>query len=76
LTCLLKTGIEEPEEMTIAREWLCKHISTATNSHDCSNRHTPDNKELLEAVLSTDPSGDYIRRPARQAKESVGSPRD
>jgi hypothetical protein len=30
--CLLKTVITEPEETAIARQLLCKHVSTATNS--------------------------------------------
>jgi hypothetical protein len=29
---LLKAGIAEPEETAAARERLCKHVSTATNS--------------------------------------------
>jgi hypothetical protein len=42
--CLLKAGIAEPEEMALARERLCKHISTATNSRDCGNRYLRNNR--------------------------------
>jgi hypothetical protein len=38
VTCLLKGGIAEEEETTVARERLCKNVSTATNSRDRSNR--------------------------------------
>jgi hypothetical protein len=36
----------EEEKTAVAREWLCKHVSTAAKSHDnskrdaCSNRGT------------------------------------
>jgi hypothetical protein len=53
MTCLLKAGIAEPKETAVAREWLCKHVSMATNSHDHSNRYTNTTiEELLEAVFS------------------------
>jgi hypothetical protein len=39
VTCLLKAQIAEPEEMDVARQWLCKHTSTATR-YACSNRKT------------------------------------
>jgi hypothetical protein len=44
VTCLLKTGIAEPEETAVARQWLCKHVSTATKSRDRGNRCTRDNR--------------------------------
>jgi hypothetical protein len=43
LTCLLKAGITEPEDMAVSRERLCKHVSTATKSCDRSNRYTCNN---------------------------------
>jgi hypothetical protein len=33
VTCLMKAGIAEPEEMAIEREQLGKHISAATYTH-------------------------------------------
>jgi hypothetical protein len=33
VTCLLKTGMAEPEELAIARLWLGKHVSLATDMH-------------------------------------------
>jgi hypothetical protein len=36
--------------MAVAREWICKHVSTATKPSDRSNRYTHNNRELLEAV--------------------------
>jgi hypothetical protein len=40
VTCLLKTGTVNPEEMGVARQWLCKHISTATSSRDHGRAYT------------------------------------
>jgi hypothetical protein len=44
MTCLLKDGITEPEETVVARERLCKHLFTATNSRDRSNWDTRNNR--------------------------------
>jgi hypothetical protein len=30
----------EEEKMVVAREWLCKHVSTAAKSRDHNNRGT------------------------------------
>jgi hypothetical protein len=35
----MKAGTVEPEDTAVARQWLCKHVSTATNSHDRGNRY-------------------------------------
>jgi hypothetical protein len=45
----------EPEEMAIARERLCKHVSTATESHDSHNMQATKVELLLEvsSKLST-----------------------
>jgi hypothetical protein len=51
VTCLLKVRIAEPEKMSIARQWLCKHVSMATKSCDRHNRYATV-EELLEAVFS------------------------
>jgi hypothetical protein len=52
VTYLLKARIAEPE-MSVARQWLCKHVSTATDSHDHSNRYMNGTTEkLLEAVFT------------------------
>jgi hypothetical protein len=32
VTCLLKAGIAEPEKTPVAREWPCKHVTTAIES--------------------------------------------
>jgi hypothetical protein len=48
---VLKARIVEPEEMAVARQWLCKHVSRATKSCGHSNRYTKI-EELLEAVFS------------------------
>jgi hypothetical protein len=37
LTRGLKARIVEPEETAVAREWLCKRVSMATNSCDHGN---------------------------------------
>jgi hypothetical protein len=39
VTHLLKVVIAEPENTAVPRQWLCKQVSTATNSRDSSNRH-------------------------------------
>jgi hypothetical protein len=44
VTYLLKTKTVETKETVTAREWFCKHISTATNSCDSSNTYTCNNK--------------------------------
>jgi hypothetical protein len=75
LTCLLKAGIVEPEEMDIAREWLCKHISTATHVTAVTDTNST-TKNCWRRYLLLGPSGDYIRRPAGQAREAAGSPRE
>jgi hypothetical protein len=52
VTCLLKAGIVEPEEMAVARQWLCKHVSMATNSRDATTYTHATLEEMLEAVFS------------------------
>jgi hypothetical protein len=44
VTCLLKARIVEPEEMAIARQWLCRCISMATKLCDHSNGYTYNNR--------------------------------
>jgi hypothetical protein len=39
VTWRLKDEIQEPEETVIAREWLGKHVPTATNTHAANNDH-------------------------------------
>jgi hypothetical protein len=51
VTYLLKAKMAEPDEMVVARQWLCKHVSTATESRDCHNTNAT-MEELLEAVFS------------------------
>jgi hypothetical protein len=49
----VEAGIAEPEKIAAAREWLCKHVSMATNSRDHSMRYTNITiEELLEPVFS------------------------
>jgi hypothetical protein len=40
VTCLLKARTVEPKKTSVARQWLCKHVSMTTKSRDCSNRYT------------------------------------
>jgi hypothetical protein len=47
VSCLLKAGIEEPEETAFAREWLCKHVSTATTPRDRRNRYASNNRSIV-----------------------------
>jgi hypothetical protein len=42
----------EPEKKSIARQWLCKHVSTANTSRDCCNRPNATIEEFLEALFS------------------------
>jgi hypothetical protein len=38
VSCLLKSRIAEQEKITVVRQWLFKHVSTATKSRDrCNN---------------------------------------
>lgn len=39
VTCLLKAGITVPQEIFLARDRLCKHVSTASDSRDRNNRY-------------------------------------
>jgi hypothetical protein len=50
--CLLKVVIAEPEETAVAKKWLCKHVSTATNSRDRGHDYARKIEELLEAMFS------------------------
>jgi hypothetical protein len=46
-TLLLSTAtcpLVEPGETSVPRRWLCKHVSTATESRDRWNRYTRDNR--------------------------------
>jgi hypothetical protein len=43
----MKAGIAEPEEMSIASQWLHKHVSTATNSFDRGNDYARNNRGLV-----------------------------
>jgi hypothetical protein len=40
VTCPLKARTVEPKEATVSRQWLCKHVSTATKLRGHSNGHT------------------------------------
>jgi hypothetical protein len=52
VTYLLKAGIAEPEETSVAK-WLSEHFPMATKSRDRRNDYTIATKdELLEAVFS------------------------
>jgi hypothetical protein len=55
VTYPLKVRIVEPEDMAIARQWFCKHVSKATKSRDCSNGYATTEK-LLEAELEASAS--------------------
>jgi hypothetical protein len=37
----------EEEKVAVAREWLCKHISTAAKSHDHSKRDARSNRGIV-----------------------------
>jgi hypothetical protein len=40
VTCPLKAKIAESEKMSVARQWLFKHVSTAAKSrYRCNNEH-------------------------------------
>lgn len=39
VTCLLKVGIADAERASITMEWLCKHVSMATQSRDRRSGH-------------------------------------
>jgi hypothetical protein len=39
-----EAGIAEPEKMPIDKQWFCKHVSTATESCNCRNRHKHNNR--------------------------------
>jgi hypothetical protein len=45
MTCLLTAGISETDKMSVARQWFCKHISTATKSRDSINGYTRNSRE-------------------------------
>jgi hypothetical protein len=45
-----KERIVQPEKTSVSRQWLCKHVSTATNSRDRSNRYTSVNREIVGSV--------------------------
>jgi hypothetical protein len=47
VTCLLKAVIAESEETAIARQWLCKHVSTATNLCDRDNDYAHNNRRIV-----------------------------
>jgi hypothetical protein len=56
---LLKARTVKPTEMAVAREELCKHVSTATESHDCHSRHTGNSRRaVFSAVRSEAISGE------------------
>jgi hypothetical protein len=44
VTCLLKARIPESGKTSVAKKWLCKHVSTATKPRDRRNRYTRKNK--------------------------------
>jgi hypothetical protein len=46
--CDMRTGIAEPEETSIARQWLSKYIPTATNMYETT-------EEPLEVVFLMQP---------------------
>jgi hypothetical protein len=47
VACLLKAGIAEPEEMSVARQQLCKQVSKWTKSRDHCNHYTNATTEEL-----------------------------
>jgi hypothetical protein len=47
MACVLKVGITEPEETAVAKQWLCKNFSTATEWRDPQNRHECNNRETV-----------------------------
>jgi hypothetical protein len=52
VTCLLKARIAEPEEMAVAKQWLCKRISTVTNHVTEATHIHATTEKLLEVVFS------------------------
>jgi hypothetical protein len=53
MTCPLKAWSCVPEETAVGRQWLSKHVSTATEAGNRSNEYTKATiEELLEAVFS------------------------
>jgi hypothetical protein len=44
VTCPLNARRVEPEKTVIAGQWLCKHVSSATESRDRSNGYTRNNR--------------------------------
>jgi hypothetical protein len=38
-----QSQIVGPEERAVARQWVCKHVSTATKSRDLRKRYTLNN---------------------------------
>jgi hypothetical protein len=36
--------LQQPKQPVISMQRLCKRVSTAPNSHDCSNRHERNNR--------------------------------
>jgi hypothetical protein len=51
VTCVRKAGITAPEETVVSKERLYKHISTATDSSDCSKKYVTIDG-LLDVVFS------------------------
>jgi hypothetical protein len=51
VTCLVKAAIAEPEKTSVSRQWLCKHVSTATKSCDRHDRYTRNNRGAFEGVV-------------------------
>jgi hypothetical protein len=45
-TCPLNARIAEPEKTSVVKQWLCKHVSTATKVRD-RNRYTHNNTETV-----------------------------
>jgi hypothetical protein len=51
VTYVPKAGITVPKETVVAKEQLCKHISTATDSRDRSKRHTRNNRRTVRCGI-------------------------
>jgi hypothetical protein len=52
VTCPLKARIVEPEETAVARQWLRKHVFTATKHVTTATNTHATSEELLEAAFS------------------------
>jgi hypothetical protein len=68
----LKAGIVESEDIAIARDWLYKYLSTATNSHNCSSNYTNTAiEELLKAMFVYDVCADILQGDSPNAIRAI-----